>query len=395
VSALAFGLVGEALARALNPTLWTVSPSSKTASSGAAPSPTPVDLAASDAPAGLTATPVNGFAADPAAVLTVSHLSVRFPGPDGAVTVVDDVSFALARGEFVGVVGESGSGKTMTTLAIAQLVPYPGTVAGAVTLNGQSLRELSGPALRALLGTSLANVFQDPMSALNPALKIGTQMTESLETHRHLSHREATAAALDALREVNIPIPERQLERHPHELSGGMRQRVILATGLLNEPDLLIADEPTTALDVTVQAQIMDVLAEINQTHGTAVILVSHNIGLISQNCHRALVMYAGRIVEDLTIEQMRSDPQHPYTRALISAVPDMSRPRDERLETIPGQAADPSNLPTGCPFHPRCPLATARCAAERPVLQDRPDGRRVACLVVNADLRQPEPVLA
>ena len=212
-------------------------------------------------------------------------------------------------------------------------------------------------------------------------------MTEGLEEHQHKPHAQALELALDALREVKIPIPERQVQRHPHELSGGMRQRVMIAMGLIGGPDLLIADEPTTALDVTVQAQIMELLADINQQRRTAVILVSHNIGLISQNCDRALVMYGGRIVEDLTIEQMKSSPLHPYTRALLAAVPDMSRPRDERLETIPGQAVDTANLPTGCAFHPRCPVAMARCVVERPALMARPDGRRVACFVANVDL--------
>jgi oligopeptide/dipeptide ABC transporter ATP-binding protein len=275
----------------------------------------------------------------------------------------------------------------MTAMAIAQLVPHPGRTAGTVTLNGQGLEAMSPDALDSLLGTRLAVVFQDPMSSLNPALKIATQLTEGVQQHRQLSHPAATKLAVTRLREVNIPTPERQLERHPHELSGGMRQRVMIAMGLMNEPVLLIADEPTTALDVTIQAQIMDLLKEINQDHGTAIILISHNLALISQNCDRVLVMYAARIVEELTREQLLTEPLHPYSRALLASVPDVGRPPDEPLAYIPGQAPDLANLPSGCPYHPRCPLARTRCTVERPPLELRPDGRRVACWVANEEV--------
>jgi peptide/nickel transport system ATP-binding protein/peptide/nickel transport system permease protein len=287
----------------------------------------------------------------------------------------------------VAIVGESGSGKTMTAMAIAQLIPHPGRVLGSVKLEGRDLKQLTDSELSKLLGTQLAVVFQDPMSSLNPALKIGTQLTEGVETHRGLSHRDATRLAASRLREVNIAVPEEQMNRHPHEFSGGMRQRAMIAMGLMTLPGILIADEPTTALDVTIQAQIMELLGKINREHQTAIILISHNLGLVTQNCERVLVMYAGRVVEELTSAQILSNPMHPYTSALLGVVPDMGRSRHEALAYIPGQAPDLASPPPGCPFHPRCPLAVERCTAERPPLLSRPDGRRVACWVANEDL--------
>jgi oligopeptide/dipeptide ABC transporter ATP-binding protein len=329
------------------------------------------------------------MALPPDVVLEVADLEVSFPARGHATRVVDGVSFRLERGQVLGIVGESGSGKTMTAMAIAQLVPYPGTVNGTVKLQGKDLRQIPLNELDHLLGTKLAVVFQDPMSSLNPALKIGVQLTEGAETHRDLGHATALKLAATRLREVNIPTPERQLSRHPHELSGGMRQRVMIAMGLMNEPALVIADEPTTALDVTIQAQIMDLLWRINEEYGTAVILISHNLGLVSQNCHRVLVMYAGRVVEELSTEQLLSSPMHPYSAALLAAVPDMSRSPEVPLMSIPGQMPDPAALPSGCPFHPRCPLAMDRCREERPPLLLRPENRRVACWVANQDLGQ------
>jgi peptide/nickel transport system permease protein len=386
ISALGFGYVGEALARAFNPTLWTALAAARGVVVRRPSATESTVLPAEVSPTLRTpSTQSNGNGH----ILEIKDLSVQFPGPAGPISVVDRISFSMRVGEMIGVVGESGSGKTMTSLAIAQLVPYPGRVTGTVKLAGQDLQQVPGPQLRRLLGTTVANVFQDPMSSLNPALTIGRQMTEGVEKHRGLNHRQAMAAALDGLREVHIAIPEQQLAKHPHELSGGMRQRVMIAMGLMNEPKLLIADEPTTALDVTIQAQIMEVLAQINRDRKTATILVSHNMALVSQNCGRALVMYAGRIVEDLTIAQLRERPLHPYTRALIGSIPDVSRPREAELTSIPGQAADTANLPSGCAYHPRCPLAIERCSTEVPALLTRPDGQRVACWVANADLTE------
>ena len=387
ISALSIGFTGEAIARAMNPVLW--------ARAGAAPGATTAKLVAV-IEAQARPAPANGAVwkevwqpvFDPSQeVLAVRDLEVSFPDHGQPVRVVNGVSFSLGRGEMLGIVGESGSGKTMTALAVAQLVAYPGIVKGDVKLKGRALQQIPLRDLDEFLGSEVAFVFQDPMSSLNPALRIGTQLTEGVEVHQKLGHSEAAALAVQRLREVGIPAPHRQLHRHPHELSGGMRQRVMIAMGLMKEPVLLIADEPTTALDVTIQAQIMDLLHQINRDYHTAIILISHNLGLVSQNCERVLVMYAGRVVEDLTISQLAAGARHPYTRALLSAVPDMTRPRSEALATIPGQAPDMAALPSGCPFHPRCPLAVDRCRAERPPLRLREAGQRVACWVANEDL--------
>lgn len=275
----------------------------------------------------------------------------------------------------------------MTAMAIAQLVPYPGKVTGEVILNGRQLQNIPIRELDHLLGTKLAIVFQDPMSSLNPALRIGPQMTERVEVHEQKSRRVARSLAVRKLGEANISAPERQLDKYPHELSGGMRQRVMIAMGLMTEPALLIADEPTTALDVTIQAQIMDLLSAIRADYDATVILISHNLGLVSQNCNRIIVMYAGRIVEDLSASQLLLEPKHPYTVALLAAVPDMMRSRELPLESIPGQAPDLASVPPGCPYHPRCSWAVDICRAVRPMLRERPDGTRVACHVANRDL--------
>jgi oligopeptide/dipeptide ABC transporter ATP-binding protein len=248
-------------------------------------------------------------------------------------------------------------------------------------MSGECLAEMKPGAMSKLLADELAVVFQDPMSALNPALRIGTQMTMATQTHRKLKPKAVLELAVQRLLEVHIPGPERQLRRKPHEFSGGMRQRVTIATGLMGEPAVLIADEPTTALDVTVQAQIMDLLEEINTRRGTAILFISHNLALISQVCDRVLVMYNGRIVEDLRTDQLRTDARHPYTRALLGAVPAMGQPH-QSLANIPGEVPEAGNPPTGCSFHPRCAMAQDLCAVERPPLvrSADDDGRQVAC---------------
>jgi peptide/nickel transport system ATP-binding protein/peptide/nickel transport system permease protein len=319
--------------------------------------------------------------------LEVEDLAVTFPGRSGPVEVVKGLSFKIRRGEVVGIVGESGSGKSMTALAIARLIPYPGQIRGRVRMFGTEVEKLSRRERDRFLGTRLAFVFQDPMSSLNPALRIGTQLTQGVRRHRKLGRHAARKRAADALTEVHIPAAEQQLSRFPHEFSGGMRQRAMIAMGLIKDPTLLIADEPTTALDVTIQAQVMELLAEVNERHETAVVLISHNLALVSQNCDRVLVMYAGRIVEELGAKQLQNDALHPYTRALIATVPDLSRLDTAELVPIPGEVPDISALPPGCAFHPRCPLKIDRCATDVPALLHRPGERRVACHVANEDL--------
>jgi peptide/nickel transport system permease protein len=376
VTALAFGFFGEALACATNPLLQTSPATGRavrttaTSRNGTRPHLEPVPPAEPMAPL----------------VLEVRDLVVEFPGPHGYHPVVDGVSFSLRKGDKLGIVGESGSGKSTTALAIAQLVPFPGRVHGSVRLDGHDLSAMRPHERDHLLGTDLAVVYQDPLSSLNPGLKIGVQLVEGVEVHRKLNRKQAEVIAIERLRETNIASPELQLERHSHELSGGMRQRVMIAMGLMNDPALLIADEPTTALDVTVQAQIMDVLDRVNREHEAALILISHNLGLVSQNCQRVLLMYAGRVVEEVSAENLVRRPLHPYTRALLGSVPGLAGGR-ERLEFIPGQAPDPAALPPGCPYNPRCPLAVERCTVERPPLLRRPEGGAVACWVANEDI--------
>jgi oligopeptide/dipeptide ABC transporter ATP-binding protein len=367
LAGLSTGFLGEALARAMNPLLWTASEGPR----GAAPS-TEVRPAA--------AAPDDAAAAPARPLLEVDGLTVRFPSPR-AVTPVRDLSFSVHEAEIVGVVGESGSGKSLTALALAQLIPYPGAVsARALRMRGGDLRRASPREL----GTSIALVFQDPMSSLNPALRVGLQLVEAAEVHRGIDRRSALAMAAARLRDVHIPAPDVRLRQYPHEFSGGMRQRAMIAMALMNAPALIIADEPTTALDVTVQAQIIDVLQEINRAHGAAVLLISHDIGVIAEICTRVLVMYAGRIVEDADLASTLRAPAHPYTQALVAAVPTLTLDRDRPMDAIPGRPPDLDALPAGCAYAPRCPLAVARCKVEDPPLDRLPDGRRVACWVAH-----------
>ena len=302
-------------------------------------------------------------------VLDVRDLAVAFPGPSAPVVPVRGVSLSLRSGEAVGIVGESGSGKSLTALAIAQLVEEPCRVTGEVTLCGTDLHD--GGHHEDLLGTSLTVVFQDPMTSLNPAMRVGPQLAEVSRFHQGLGRRDALARAVDRLRAVRLRDPERAAHAYPFELSGGMRQRAMIGMGLMGTPRLIIADEPTTALDVTVQKQVLALLEDVRREHGTAILLISHDVSVIGEICDRVLVMYAGRIVEELAAGDLHSGARHPYTRALVAAVPSMSTPRDQPLATIPGQPVDPAAVPPGCAYAARCPLATDQCLSEEPVLLD------------------------
>jgi len=324
----------------------------------------------------------------PDAVLAVEGLRVSFPGP---VTPVRGVGFTVRRGEAVGIVGESGSGKTLTALAIARLIEEPGEVsADRLQFLGKDLRIGSGPALRRLLGTSLAMVFQDPTTSFNPTRRMGRQLAEVAEVHQGLGRRPALARAVDRLRAVRIPAAERRARQFPHEFSGGMRQRAMIGMGLMGTPALIVADEPTTALDVTVQKQVLRLLERIRADDSVAILLISHDIAVVREVCDRVLVMYAGRIVEELPAADMHRLARHPYTRALLAAVPDMTTDRDRPLAAIPGRPADPTRLPVGCAFAPRCPLADEQCVREDPPLVADVLGHRVACW--HADLVVGEP---
>jgi peptide/nickel transport system permease protein len=323
---------------------------------------------------------------DDDAVLVVKDLHVSFPGVVEPVTPVRGISFTIGRGEIVGVVGESGSGKSLTALAVAQLIESPGEVRaselsflGAPLLGRLAVRSTAA-ARRRLLGTSFAMVFQDPMTSFNPTKRIGTQLAEGAREHQGLTRRTAMARAIDRLHAVRIPEAERRARQYPHEFSGGMRQRAMIGMGLMGTPALIVADEPTTALDVTVQQQVLRLLETIRTEDDVAVLLISHDITVVAQVCDRVLVMYAGRIVEDLPATDLATGARHPYTRALLAAVPDLETPLDEPLAVIPGRPVDPANFPSGCAFAARCEFAQDQCGVEDPTLVEHGPAHQVAC---------------
>jgi len=304
-----------------------------------------------------------------APVLQVKDLQVQFATNDGPVFAVNGVSFDLARGQTLGIVGESGSGKSQTALAMMGLLARQGQASGQVLYQGQNLLTLAPDALNTLRGAHIAMVFQDPMTALNPYLTVERQMTEVLQWHKGLDRKAARQRALAMLDAVKIPDAAGRISRYPHEFSGGMRQRVMLAMSLLCEPEILLADEPTTALDVTVQAQILALLRELQRDLGTAVVLITHDLGVVAGVCDQVLVMYGGRVMEQGSVEHIFARAAHPYTRGLLQAIPRMDGEASS-LRAIPGTPPLMAQLPSGCPFVPRCALADAQCSQEVPVLQ-------------------------
>jgi peptide/nickel transport system ATP-binding protein len=295
------------------------------------------------------------------------------------VRAVDGVSLGIARGEVLGLVGESGCGKSVTWLAALGLLPGKATVTGSVLLERNELCGAPRAALETVRGKRIAMIFQDPSSSLNPVLRIGRQITEALTIHRGLAGEAAKAEALRLLDMVGIPDPRHRFDLYAHEFSGGQCQRLMIAMALAGNPDLLVADEPTTALDATIQAQILDLLIRLKDETGMALVFISHDLGAVSQVCERVCVMYAGRIVEEGTVEQLFSEPRHPYTRGLFDAIPRIDGSRD-RLVPIPGTVPNPRELPGGCAFAPRCARATTFCKTELPPLLPEGDGRRLAC---------------
>ncbi|MBL3558020.1 MULTISPECIES: ABC transporter ATP-binding protein [Marinobacter] len=301
------------------------------------------------------------------ALLEVKDLDVRFAVRGGDLTALRGISFSLDSGERLGLVGESGAGKSVAAFSILNLIARPGYIAGGQILyRGRDLASMSERELRKIRGNRIAMIFQDPMMTLNPVLTIGTQMVEAIEAHRKTGKKEARAIALDRLQKVQIPSPGKRLDQYPHELSGGMRQRVIIAIALLLEPEIIIADEPTTALDVTIQAEIMDLLLNLCEQENVALMLITHDLGVVSQVTQRMLVMYSGRIIEQGPTREIINDAQHPYTQGLINALPQMGEP-GQRLFQIPGSMPSLKNVPTGCPFHPRCNFATEQCTRRMP----------------------------
>ncbi len=302
-------------------------------------------------------------------LLELEDLRVHFDTDEGPVRAVDGVTLRVDRGEILGLVGESGSGKSVLTSAILRLVPSPpGRYAGgSIRFEGEDVLAMGPAALRALRGDRVAMIFQDPMTSLNPFLTVGRQLTEVWEAHRGRDRRAAERRALEVLGQVGIPDPATRLHQHPHELSGGMRQRIVIAMALMLQPRLVLADEPTTALDVTIQAQILELLRDRVRASGASVILVTHDLGVVAGMADRVAVMYAGRVVESAPTEALFARPAHPYTRGLLESAPGLALARKAALVPIPGRPPDLSRMPPGCAFHPRCALAEARCRETAP----------------------------
>ncbi len=318
----------------------------------------------------------------PAPVLAVNDLRTVFQTRDGAVFAVNGVSFSLGPGELLGVVGESGSGKSVTMMSLMGLLPSPPAeiAGGEILFQGRDVRRMSGRELRALRGGRIGFVFQDPMTSLNPVLTVGYQLAEPLRAHLGLSRRAARARAAEFLRLVGIPDAGRRLDDYPHQFSGGMRQRVMIAMALSCDPRVLIADEPTTALDVTIQAQILELIRELRARLGMGIIWITHDLGLVAGIADRVMVMYAGCVVEHGPVRRIFSEPQHPYTRALLATVPSVAGPRARRLRAIEGQPPILGSAPRSCPFVPRCPRVFNRCRVENPPRMPVAHGHDVAC---------------
>ena len=326
-------------------------------------------------------------AAKGAAALEAEGLRVSFPAPPGAAEartpVVDGLDLQIAAGEALALVGESGSGKSVSALALMRLVPRPGrTDAGSVRLAGRELLPLPVPAMRAVRGGELSMIFQEPMTSLSPVATVGSQVVEAIRLHARVSGRAARARTAELFAKVGIPDPVQRLHAYPHQLSGGVKQRVCIAMAIATEPRVLIADEPTTALDVTIQAQILELLRELQRDLGTAILLITHDLGIVNELADRVAVMYAGRIVEEAPRKALLGAPRHPYTRGLLRSMPSLARP-GERLEEIPGVVPPPSEWPAGCRFATRCPERFDPCAAQIPEATQVGPGHRAFCFAV------------
>jgi peptide/nickel transport system ATP-binding protein len=315
------------------------------------------------------------------ALLTVENLRIEFPTRRGILLAVDDVSLAIDEGEVLGLVGESGAGKTLTGMAVIDLLEPPGRIAaGSIRLDGESIVALAPEAMRRIRGAKIGAIFQDPLTSLNPLYTIGRQLVETIQTHTGLGAAAARERALGLLKEVGIPAAEQRFAAYPHEFSGGMRQRVVIALAICCHPRLIIADEPTTALDVSVQAQIINLLKKLCRDHGTAILLITHNMGVIAETADRVAVMYSGRIVEIGPLRDVVRTPKHPYTVGLMGSIPVIGQNK-EYLSHIPGAMPRLQAIPPGCSFHPRCPRMLPRCREERPDLRAAGNGgRKAAC---------------
>ncbi len=313
-------------------------------------------------------------------ILKVENLKTYFHTEDGIVKAVDGVSFELYEGETLGIVGESGSGKSVTSLTVMRLLDEKARIEGGkVIFNGKNLLELSEQEMQKIRGNDIAMIFQEPMVALNPVYTIGDQIMEAIILHQEVKESEARKITIELLRKVGIPEAEKRIDQYPHQLSGGMRQRAMIAMALSCKPSILIADEPTTALDVTIQAQILDLMKELQQEYGMALIMITHDMGVIAEVADRVAVMYAGKVVEYGEVEEIFTKPKHPYTYALLSSIPRLDV-EQQKLKSIPGNVPDPLNFPPGCRFHPRCEFAQEKCKEEIPELVEVKERHLTAC---------------
>jgi oligopeptide/dipeptide ABC transporter ATP-binding protein len=315
-------------------------------------------------------------------LLMVNGLHTHFKTMDGIVKAVDGVSFEVASGASVGIVGESGCGKSVTSLSIMRLVERPGWIAGGnILFRGRDLARISDEAMRQIRGDDITMVFQEPMTSLNPVFTVGNQVAEVIRVHRNVSKKEANSRAIELLKMVGIPNADRRVKEYPHNFSGGQRQRVMIAMALANDPDLLILDEPTTALDVTIQAQILELVKDLQKRVNTAVMLITHDLGVVAEMSERIIVMYAGRIVEDGDVVSVLKDPLHPYTKGLLASIPSLGH-KGQRLNVIRGSVPNPLRMPEGCKFAPRCPYVMPQCRTGEPELKPVPGkgDRTVRC---------------
>ena len=310
--------------------------------------------------------------------LQVRDLRVQIETDTATLDILHGISFDIYKGETLGIVGESGCGKSMTALSIMRLTQPNAKVSGSITLDGQSLLDMPMKDFRKIRGNRVSMIFQEPMTSLNPVFTVGHQLMEVFRLHQGLDKKQAREKSIEALRMVNVPMPEKRVDCYPYELSGGLRQRVMIAMALACRPELLIADEPTTALDVTIQAQVLDLMCKLRDELGTAIAFITHDLGVVSELCSRTIVLYCGEIMEEGDTESLLTSPLHPYTEGLKASLPE--RGSRDRLHVIPGSVPSALDFPKGCVFAPRCPYATARCAAEKPPLYERSDGRAVRC---------------
>ena len=315
-------------------------------------------------------------------LLSVKNLKTYFYTKDGVVKAVDGIDFEVNKGETLGMVGESGCGKSVSALSVMRLLPIPPAkiINGEIYFKGKNILKIGEPEMRKVRGKNISMIFQEPMTSLNPVYTIGKQISEAIRLHQGLNKEKTQEKTIEMLRLVEISEPSRRLKEYPHQMSGGMRQRVMIAMALSCNPELLIADEPTTALDVTIQAQILDLIGKLQEELGTSVLIITHNLGVIAEMSDRVMVVYAGRVIESADVHKIFRHPRHPYTRGLLRSMPRLDTDREDKLRVIKGMVPDALSFPGGCKFHPRCPFVVKKCKMEEPPLENIGDGHRVRC---------------